>query len=99
LLRFRDILDILECSPSFFLKISFYKILFGQALRKSLAGVDGLEPPNDGLKTRCLTSLAIPQYIISKTLLAAEQITHTAKLEGTFKTFRKKSTIQLQYTK
>jgi hypothetical protein len=26
-----------------------------------LAGVAGLEPTNDGIKTRCLTNLAIPQ--------------------------------------
>ncbi|GAB54747.1 hypothetical protein GPUN_0603 [Glaciecola punicea ACAM 611] len=26
-----------------------------------MAGVAGLEPTNDGIKTRCLTNLAIPQ--------------------------------------
>ena len=31
------------------------------ALAEIVAGVPGLEPGNDGIKTRCLTNLAIPQ--------------------------------------
>ena len=30
---------------------------------KKLAGVPGLEPGNDGIKTRCLTNLATPQHL------------------------------------
>ena len=30
-----------------------------------MAGVAGLEPTNGGIKTRCLTNLAIPQFFIS----------------------------------
>ena len=28
----------------------------------NMAGVTGLEPMNGGIKTRCLTNLAIPQF-------------------------------------
>lgn len=31
-----------------------------------MAGVEGLEPSNDGTKTRCLTNLATPQYLIER---------------------------------
>ena len=30
---------------------------------KNMAGVTGLEPMNGGIKTRCLTNLAIPQMV------------------------------------
>ena len=30
-----------------------------------MAGVAGLEPTNGGIKTRCLTNLAIPQFLSS----------------------------------
>ena len=32
---------------------------------KKMAGVVGLEPTNDGTKTRCLTNLATPQYALT----------------------------------
>ena len=31
-----------------------------------MAGVAGLEPTNGGIKTRCLTNLAIPQQMVRK---------------------------------
>ena len=31
-----------------------------------MAGVAGLEPTNGGIKTRCLTDLAIPQLLVRK---------------------------------
>ena len=33
--------------------------------KRGLAGVAGLEPTNGGIKTRCLTNLAIPQFLSS----------------------------------
>jgi hypothetical protein len=30
-----------------------------------MAGAAGLEPTNDGVKVRCLTDLATPQYFLS----------------------------------
>ncbi len=32
--------------------------------KRGLAGVAGLEPTNGGIKTRCLTNLAIPQFLV-----------------------------------
>ena len=29
-----------------------------------LAGLEGLEPPNAGIRIRCLTNLAIAQYLL-----------------------------------
>ncbi len=33
-----------------------------------MAGVAGLEPTNGGIKTRCLTNLAIPQQCLQVTI-------------------------------
>lgn len=42
---------------------SFEKFLYNGIHLESNSGVLGLEPRNDGFKVRCLTSLAIPQYL------------------------------------
>ena len=43
---------------------------------KNMAGVTGLEPMNGGIKTRCLTNLAIPQYWCGRRDLNSHAVKH-----------------------